>query len=44
MMRANVSQKTEYKDAYRRIIEILQRARILKVHNAYLKLALSISG
>ena len=49
-MRENVSRKTEYKDVYRRIIEIPQRAGIfkvncsLKVHNAHLKLALSISG
>ena len=38
-----ISRKVQYKDVYRRTIEILQRARIfkanccLKVHNAYLK-------
>ena len=46
----NVSGKPQYKDAYRRTIEILQSAHIfegnyrLKVHNAHLKLASSISG
>ena len=43
--RSNVSRKAEYKDIYRKTIEIPQRTRIikdncsLKVHNAPLKLA-----
>ena len=46
----HVSRKPQYKDVYRRTIEILQRPHIfkinccLKVHNAHLKLASPISG
>ena len=45
---ANVSRKVEYKDDYKRTIEIPQRTRIFKdnccfkVHNAHVKLALLI--
>ena len=45
-----VSRKSQYKDVYRRTIEKLQRARILrlkcslKVHKAHLKLVSQISG
>ena len=45
-----VSGKPQYKDVYRRTIEMLQRTRIfkvnkwLKVHNAQLKLTSPISG
>ena len=46
----NVSRKSQYKDVYRRTIEMPQRARTfqvnccLKVHNAHLKLLSPISG
>ena len=45
-----ISRKPQYKDVYRRTIEMPQRARTfqvnccLKVHNAHLKLLSSISG
>ena len=47
---STVSRKPQYKDVYRRTIEMPQRARsfqancCLKVHNAHLKLLSSISG
>ena len=49
-METNVSRKPQYKEVYRRTIEIPQRARIFKanrcskIHNAHLKLASPISG